>query len=132
MQMYRTVRNECCWGYYIIFNYCNVCVFFFSDIKFVIGPSRKAIHAHRCILAARCEVFRAMFSENSNSKSKDGEVPFVLSDMTPEIFLPMIEYLYTNSVTLSNKTVSIYLLMTVEQLPTYVPMLHTSYYFCEL
>lgn len=79
--------------------------FIFSDVKFVIGQSRKAIHAHRCILSARCEVFRAMFAEHSNKQNKDGEVPFVLSDMTPEVFYPMIEFIYTNSVTLSNKTV---------------------------
>ena len=76
----------------------------FSDIKFLIGPSRKTVHAHRCILSARCEVFRAMFTDQSH-KHKDGEVPFVLSDMTPEIFLAMMEFIYTNCVTLNQKNV---------------------------
>ena len=71
----------------------------------MIGPTRKPIHAHKCILAARCEVFRAMFAEG-NHKSKDGEVVFVLSEMVTEVFLPMLEYLYTNSVSLTSKIVS--------------------------
>ncbi|XP_059143058.1 BTB/POZ domain-containing protein 19-like [Physella acuta] len=74
----------------------------FSDIKFLIGPSRKQIHAHRCILSARCAVFKAMFAEKPTAGDK--EIPFVLSDMAPDIFLTMLEYIYTNCVTLSPKS----------------------------
>ena len=35
------------------------------------------------------------------------EVPFVLSDMVPEVFLAMLEFIYTNSVSLTPKIVSI-------------------------
>ena len=77
-----------------------------SDIRFVIGSNRKTIYAHRCILAARCEVFRVMFSEQAATKGKDGgDVPFVMSDIQPEVFLPMLEYIYTNCVTLTPKNV---------------------------
>ena len=68
----------------------------------MIGTSRKAIFAHRCILSARCEVFRAMFTD---PKHKDREVPYILSDTPPEIFLAMLEYIYTNCVTLNGKIV---------------------------
>lgn len=75
----------------------------FSDLKFLIGPGRKPIHAHRCILSARCAVFKAMFADKA-SGAHDKEVPLVLSDMSPEIFLSMLEFIYTNTVTLSSKT----------------------------
>ncbi|KAI8786879.1 BTB/POZ domain-containing protein 19 [Biomphalaria glabrata] len=74
----------------------------FSDIRFIIGPNKKQIYAHRCILAARCAVFKAMFADKPNTG--DNNVPFVLSDMSPEIFTALLEFLYTNCVTLSPKT----------------------------
>ncbi|XP_041356623.1 BTB/POZ domain-containing protein 19-like [Gigantopelta aegis] len=76
-----------------------------SDLKFLIGPNRKTVYAHRCILASRCAVFKAMFAEQAqNPKSGDRDVPLVLSDMAPEVFLAMLEFIYTNCVTLSSKT----------------------------
>jgi len=76
-----------------------------SDVKFVIGQTRKVVLAHRSLLSARCEVFRAMFTDKSQSH-QDPEIPLVLSDMTIDIFLPMLEYIYTNCVTLTRKNVS--------------------------
>ena len=74
----------------------------------MIGPNRKPVYAHRCILAARCEVFRAMFADQSQKSRDDKEIPFILPDITPDIFLPLMEYIYTNCVTLYEKIVSIY------------------------
>ena len=73
----------------------------------MIGGNRKPIYAHRCILANRCTVFRAMFHDQAQRTGLvDKEVPFVLADMTPDIFLAMIEFIYTNCVTLTPKIVS--------------------------
>ncbi|XP_033738145.1 BTB/POZ domain-containing protein 19-like [Pecten maximus] len=75
-----------------------------SDIKFLIGPNRKPIYAHRVILSARCAVFKAMFADQAQrGSSGDRDVPFVLSDMSPEVFLALMEFLYTNCVTLTPK-----------------------------
>ncbi|BFZ17104.1 hypothetical protein BsWGS_20143 [Bradybaena similaris] len=74
----------------------------YSDLKFYIGPNRKIIYAHRCIMSARCVVFKAMLAEKSNSDEKD--VPYVLPDVSPAIFLAMLEFIYTNCVTLSPNT----------------------------
>ncbi|XP_046561570.1 BTB/POZ domain-containing protein 19-like [Haliotis rubra] len=77
-----------------------------SDLKFLLGSNRKTVYAHRCILSSRCAVFKAMFEEqNQNAKNSgaDKDVPFVLSDMSPEIFLTMLEFIYTNCVHLSSK-----------------------------
>lgn len=74
------------------------------DIQFLIGPSRKKIFAHRCILSGRCEVFKAMFVDHIQKNGPiEKDVPFVLSDMTVEVFLAMMEFIYTNSVALSPK-----------------------------
>ncbi|XP_067935690.1 BTB/POZ domain-containing protein 19-like isoform X2 [Watersipora subatra] len=74
-----------------------------NDIKFLIGPNRKAIYGHRILLSARCDVFRAMFLDQGSMQHADKEVPFVLSDITPDIFLAVLEFIYTNCVTLSSK-----------------------------
>lgn len=79
---------------------------YFSDIKFLIGPNRKPIYGHRCILANRCAVFRAMFQDQAQRAGQvDKDIPFVLADMTPDIFLAMMEFVYTNCVTLTPKVV---------------------------
>ncbi|XP_074654245.1 BTB/POZ domain-containing protein 19-like [Tubulanus polymorphus] len=73
-----------------------------SDIKFLIGPNRKPVYAHRCLLSARCDVFRAMFLDQAKNKESQ-DVPFVMSDISMEIFMPILEFIYTNAVTLSSK-----------------------------
>uniref|UniRef100_A0A8C5QR87 BTB domain containing 19 n=1 Tax=Leptobrachium leishanense TaxID=445787 RepID=A0A8C5QR87_9ANUR len=76
----------------------------FSDVTFVVGKRRQVIHAHRCILASRCKVFHGMFVNQSEERTSPEElrVPFVLADTHPDVFLAVLEFLYTNSVTLSS------------------------------
>ena len=82
-------------------------LFYFSDIKFLIGQNRKAVYAHRCILASRCAVFKAMFADVSQRNgTAEKDVPLILSDMSPDIFLAMLEFIYTNCVALTPKIVS--------------------------
>ncbi|XP_076441520.1 BTB/POZ domain-containing protein 19-like [Babylonia areolata] len=75
------------------------------DIQFVIGPARKKVYAHRCILSGRCEVFRAMFVDHTQKNGPiEKDTPFILSDMTPEVFLAMLEFIYTNTIVLNPNT----------------------------
>lgn len=75
-----------------------------SDVKFLIGQNRKAVYAHRCILSSRCAVFKATFAEQTQKNGTiDKETPFVLSDMNADIFTAMLEFIYTNCVTLTPK-----------------------------
>lgn len=74
----------------------------FSDIQFVIGEERQSLYAHKCILAARCEVFRAMFSTPSTS---DDNAPLILSDVKPIVFMAVLEFIYTNSCNLTTDMV---------------------------
>lgn len=57
----------------------------------------------------RCEVFQAMLSDqkdNVRPKGDQQDVPLVLADVTPEIFMSLLEFLYTNTCTLNSKNVS--------------------------
>nr|XP_006634789.1 PREDICTED: BTB/POZ domain-containing protein 19 isoform X1 [Lepisosteus oculatus] len=76
----------------------------FSDVKFVVGKEQQEVFAHRCILACRCEVFHGMFSQQlqTGRHTELLETPIVLSEAQPEVFLAVIEFLYTNCVTLNN------------------------------
>lgn len=83
-----------------------------SDICFVVGEDREKIHAHKIILAARCEVFRAMFAEQAKSPAKAGgrggkdtAMLLVLPDVRPTVFLTVLEHIYTNSCRLSQSIV---------------------------
>ncbi|XP_066454109.1 BTB/POZ domain-containing protein 19 isoform X1 [Eleutherodactylus coqui] len=69
----------------------------FSDVSFVVGRRRQVVHAHRCILISRCKVFHRMFLQQ---RPPEVQVPFVLADVQPEVFLAVLEFIYTNSVTL--------------------------------
>ncbi|NXG87356.1 BTBDJ protein, partial [Stercorarius parasiticus] len=79
----------------------------FSDVTFVVGQEQQKVFAHRCVLACRCQAFRGMFSQGSvGSEDPPGSIPpqgpIILGNVQPEVFLAVIEFLYTNSVTLNS------------------------------
>ncbi|XP_071985229.1 BTB/POZ domain-containing protein 19 isoform X1 [Engystomops pustulosus] len=84
-----------------------------SDVSFVVGKQRQVVHAHRCILMCRCKVFQRMFSRQPQTP-KEMQVPFILADVQPEVFLAVIEFIYTNSVTLDSVIVLEVLTAAVE------------------
>ncbi|XP_032923397.1 BTB/POZ domain-containing protein 19 isoform X2 [Catharus ustulatus] len=78
----------------------------FSDVMFVVGQEQQKVFAHRCVLACRCQAFRGMLSQapvgSQDSSSITPQGPFILGNVQPEVFLAVIEFLYTNSVTLNS------------------------------
>ncbi|XP_034636150.1 BTB/POZ domain-containing protein 19 isoform X2 [Trachemys scripta elegans] len=76
----------------------------FSDVTFVVGRERQEVFAHRCILACRCQAFQGMFSQPQPDAQEPwpAQAPLVLSHVQPEVFLAVLEFLYTNSVTLNS------------------------------
>lgn len=57
----------------------------------------------------RCEVFKAMLldqKENAKQKPDLQDVPLVLADVTPDVFMSLLEFLYTNTCTLNSRNVS--------------------------
>nr|XP_032649249.1 BTB/POZ domain-containing protein 19 [Chelonoidis abingdonii] len=78
----------------------------FSDVTFVVGRERQEVFAHRCILACRCQAFQRMLSQPQTGAQEPWppQTPLVLSHVQPEVFLAVLEFLYTNSVTLNSLT----------------------------
>ncbi|KAM4773052.1 BTB/POZ domain-containing protein 19 isoform 2-T2 [Cyanocitta cristata] len=79
----------------------------FSDVMFVVGREQQKVFAHRCVLACRCQAFRGMLGQapvgsQDSSSSVPPQGPFILGNVQPEVFLAVIEFLYTNSVTLNS------------------------------
>nr|XP_020638995.1 BTB/POZ domain-containing protein 19 isoform X6 [Pogona vitticeps] len=68
-----------------------------SDVTFLVGKEQQEVFAHRCLLSSRCPAFHAMLSH-----PQERQTPLILSHVQPEVFLAVIEYLYTNSITLNN------------------------------
>lgn len=82
-----------------------------SDVTFVVGPEQQKVFAHRCVLVCRCQAFQGMLCQGPvDSEDSPSDVPpqgpFVLGNVQPEVFLTVIEFLYTNSVTLNRHIVS--------------------------
>uniref|UniRef100_A0A1I8HJN9 BTB domain-containing protein n=1 Tax=Macrostomum lignano TaxID=282301 RepID=A0A1I8HJN9_9PLAT len=100
---------------------------FISDVKFLVGASRRPFAAHRCILSVRCDAFRSMLaearagrrqstSESASSASMVAEQPqqLVLAETNPEAFAAVLEFVYTNCVTLRPQTALSVLACAVE------------------
>ena len=84
-----------------------------SDIRFMVGEERQIIYAHKCQLAARCEVFKAMFAVQKE-EVQSPPAPLVLSDIKPTIFLAVLEFIYTNCSSLSTEIVIDVLAASIE------------------
>mmetsp|Transcript_74769 Transcript_74769/g.139590 ORF Transcript_74769/g.139590 Transcript_74769/m.139590 type:complete len:512 (+) Transcript_74769:72-1607(+) len=63
----------------------------FSDITFIVQGQR--IHAHKAILVAQCEHFRAMFTGGRFAESSQNQIE--IPQWTHTAFLAMLEWLYT-------------------------------------
>uniref|UniRef100_A0A8C8BAG4 BTB domain containing 19 n=1 Tax=Otus sunia TaxID=257818 RepID=A0A8C8BAG4_9STRI len=90
-----------------------------SDVTFVVGREQQKVFAHRCVLACRCQAFRGMLSQGpggseDSPSSIPTQGPFILGNVQPEVFLAVIEFLYTNSVTLNSHIVLEVLTSSVE------------------
>lgn len=65
----------------------------FSDVTFLVED--QPVHAHRAILAQRCEHFAAMFRSGMR-ESVERMVP--IPEMSRSVFLLLLEYIYTDTV----------------------------------
>ena len=65
----------------------------FSDVTFLVED--QPIHAHRAILAQRCEHFAAMFRSGMR-ESIERTIP--IPTISRQVFLLLLEYIYTDSV----------------------------------
>ncbi|KAL5017801.1 hypothetical protein ScPMuIL_003523 [Solemya velum] len=67
----------------------------FSDVTLLVDG--KMFHAHRAILATRCDYFHAMFTTNMREKSTRNPIE-IKGDIRSDVFLAVLHYLYTNTV----------------------------------
>lgn len=82
-----------------------------SDVTFIVEG--RPVHASRVHLAARSEHFRAMFFGGMRESESDTEIE--LSDVTYEVFLKMLEFLFTDTVTDISPDVAVPLLIASER-----------------
>ncbi|KAE8600233.1 hypothetical protein XENTR_v10013142 [Xenopus tropicalis] len=71
----------------------------YSDVTFVV--EKKRFPAHRVILAARCQYFRALLYGGMRESQPEAEIS--LEDTTPEAFSMLIKYIYTGRATLRDE-----------------------------
>ncbi|XP_073936406.1 BTB/POZ domain-containing protein 19 isoform X3 [Castor canadensis] len=83
----------------------------YSDVCFVVGQERQEVFAHRCLLACRCNFFQRLLGTETGPRVPS---PVVLSTVPAEAFLAVLEFLYTNSVTLHRHSVLEVLTAAVE------------------
>lgn len=72
----------------------------FTDVTFEVEG--KKINAHRNILVSRSEYFRAMLSEHSQFKEAKSNAPIYVPEITYDIFVQLLHYLYTGHVDMTN------------------------------
>ena len=63
------------------------------------------MYVHVIPFYLRCEVFRAMFATAEKPTEESQPSPLVLSEINPNIFLAMLEFIYTNCCSLSTDMV---------------------------
>lgn len=81
----------------------------FSDVTFVVEGQK--LHAHRAILYSRCEYFRCMFEGGMReATTKEIDVPGLKRD----VFLRVLEHLYTGNVTLTDGSLAVGLLQAAD------------------
>ena len=84
----------------------------YSDVVFRVGPNMQIIHAHRIVLSTRSVYFNTLFGkkhshllfDKSNNSSYD-LIKLDKPDILPEVFLKVLEYLYTGVIRLKQDDV---------------------------
>ena len=86
----------------------------FSDCTFLVGSQRQLIYGHRCLLAARSEVFRSMFAQQPIHAIASRDSPYALPNVRPEVFLTALDYMYSNCCTLTNDLAADVMSLSIE------------------
>lgn len=87
----------------------------YSDVTFIVGG--QPVHAHRAVLAKRCEHFAAMFRSGMRESEQGAEIP--IPNISRPVFLLILEYLYTDSVKIDlEHAVDLYIASDLYQIAT--------------
>jgi hypothetical protein len=79
----------------------------YSDVVFRVGPNMQLVHAHRIILSTRSVYFNTLFGKKHSHMFDMSQDMIKLDkpDVVPEVFLKVLEYLYTGIVRLKQDDV---------------------------
>lgn len=67
-----------------------------ADVMFRVGPNMQIVHAHKIVLSSRSSYFHSLFSQKVDLVDKQtGMIKLDKTDILPEVFLKVLEYLYT-------------------------------------
>jgi len=69
-----------------------------TDCTFAVGTNNAIVKAHRSILIARCEYFRAMFQGGLKESRSEKDTPIPMPDMDEITFRQILIFLYTGEV----------------------------------
>ena len=87
----------------------------YSDVTFIVEGQH--VHAHRAVLAKRCEHFAAMFRSGMRESEEGAKIP--IPTISRSVFLLILEYLYTDSVKIDlEHAVDLYIASDLYQIST--------------
>eukprot|EP01095_Lingulamoeba_sp_RSL-Kostka_P001116 TRINITY_DN1159_c1_g1_i1.p1 TRINITY_DN1159_c1_g1~~TRINITY_DN1159_c1_g1_i1.p1 ORF type:complete len:303 (-),score=103.13 TRINITY_DN1159_c1_g1_i1:105-1013(-) len=66
----------------------------FSDITFIVEDQE--IHAHKCILYARSEYFKALLSNNDMKENKNNKI--LINEITYDTLIVILQWIYTGTI----------------------------------
>lgn len=75
----------------------------FSDICFLVGKKKQKVFSNKSILSTQSSIFETMLYNSQMMESTSKEV--VIEDIEPEIFLPLLQFLYGQEITINGGNV---------------------------
>merc|ERR1712013_93791 len=81
----------------------------FSDVIFVVGGEE--VPAHRCILSARSEYFRAMFRDGM--RESHSSRPIIINSVDADVFKVVMQYIYCGKFTDEEKLDAVMLVVVI-------------------
>merc|ERR1712224_639080 len=73
-----------------------------ADMIFLVGPDQQPVYAHRCLLASRSEYFEALLQ---GGFQETGTRQLSVPDMSKDVLLLLLEYIYTDKLATDELTV---------------------------
>jgi hypothetical protein len=71
----------------------------FSDVTLVLEEGKYQIPAHKCVLSNRCEFFKRMLTSQMR-ESRENKI--VISDTKYEVFINILNFIYTDEILLTD------------------------------
>jgi len=80
----------------------------YADVMFRVGPTMQIVYAHRIVLTSNSTYFHSLFNQQHtdlNDKSGSDMIKLDKPDLLPDIFIKVLEYIYTGVIRLKQDDV---------------------------